>query len=50
MPDILGNSPLLEAGPLRFLALALLVLGVGADDADLAETPDDLAFHAHLLD
>jgi hypothetical protein len=29
--------------------LALLVLGVPANDPNLAEATDDLAFHAHFL-
>ena len=35
--------------PARRSALALLMLGVLADDPHLPETPDNLALHAHFL-
>jgi hypothetical protein len=48
MPEILGNWNPPSGG--AALTLALFVFGVFADNPNLAETADYLAFHAHFFD
>jgi exo-beta-1,3-glucanase (GH17 family) len=50
MPEILGNWNPPSSFYGAALTLALFVFWVFANNPDLAETADYLAFHAHLFD